>query len=805
MNSSDARLVFNRQSYRAQKARLALLFEKPATRVLLIGLMTVALLSGLVLASVHFTVGLVLSSMAAWPFMAFVWYRYELHDIAPAAKPTTLDDVLASDVLARLPAVPTPQHIAEAVMSVGGGHFFVGRFGVGANFLVELSSKLPEKSQTIWECAYELKDQYAASVIDAPMLLAALIEQIPGKDQLLAQLQLDPADIVKGVGWYEHLQHVITTHKVRRLTGGIGRDWSFGYTPLLDRFAQNISNTVLSGGLLRRDVEGHQEVLRQMASLLSGGGRQNVALIGATGTGKSTLVYALAEQLMTPNGRQIPKALHYRQVMALDPASLIAHARGKGDLENLVQQLFVEAMKAKNVILFLDEAQLFLEDGTGSVDLSNLLLPMVEGGSLRLILAMDEQRWLRLAQARPAVAQYLNRVNVQPLSRDDTMLVLEDQLLLMEHRYKVTYMYQALSEAYRLGDRYVRDQAMPGKAIAVLESAAQFAQNGLVTVLSVQQAVEKTFGIKVSNAHAEEERTTLLNLEDAIHQRMINQTRAVSVVANALRRARAGVRNQDRPIGTFLFLGPTGVGKTELAKSLAAVYFGGEDHLVRLDLNEFGQPQDVDRLIADGAQDPNSLTAQIAKQPFSVVLLDEIEKAHPNVLNTLLQLLDEGMLRDINNRTVSFRDAIVIATSNAGADRIRQYLASGVELEQFEEQFTNELIDSGQFKPEFLNRFDEIVVFRPLKPEELLQVVDLMIAGINKTLANQRVSVHISDEAKQRLVQVGYDIRLGARPMRRVIQRTVEDVVAKRMLSGQVPAGSVIELSLQDIQDLAQK
>jgi ATP-dependent Clp protease ATP-binding subunit ClpC len=375
----------------------------------------------------------------------------------------------------------------------------------------------------------------------------------------------------------------------------------------------------------------------------------------------------------------------------------------------------------------------------------------------------------------------------------------------MEFRSKVTYMYQALQESIRLGGRYVADRAMPGQAISLLEAAAQQAPNGLVTAASVQKAVEKTYGVKVGNANAAEERDKLLNLENLIHERMINQVRAVNVVSNALRRARAGVRNQERPIGTFLFLGPTGVGKSELSKALASVYFGGEDHLVRLDLNEFSRPEDVTRLLADAATDSNSLAAQISKQPFSVVLLDEIEKAHPNVLNTLLQLLDEGVLRDINNRPVSFRDAIIVATSNAGADRIRQYIDAGYKMEQFEDKFVNELIDSGQFKPEFLNRFDEIVVFRPLNPDELLQVLDLIVAGINKTLATQKVSVNVADDAKKALVAAGYDPRLGARPMRRVVQRTVEDLVAKRMLSGQVAPGTTIDISLGDIQGALQR
>jgi ATP-dependent Clp protease ATP-binding subunit ClpA len=283
---------------------------------------------------------------------------------------------------------------------------------------------------------------------------------------------------------------------------------------------------------------------------------------------------------------------------------------------------------------------------------------------------------------------------------------------------------------------------------------------------------------------------------------MVNQTRAVGVVSDALRRARAGVRNQDRPIGTFLFLGPTGVGKTELAKSLAAVYFGGDDRIVRLDMNEYVAADDLSRLIADGADNPSSLTAQVMKKPFSVVLLDEIEKAHPNVLSALLQLLDEGILRDIKNREVSFRDVILIATSNAGADKIREHIDRGIDIVKYEPQFIDELINSNQFRPEFLNRFDEIVIFKPLNKPELLQVLDLIIKGVNKTLDLQKVSVNVTSDAKDYLVEYGYDPRLGARPMRRVVQKAVENTVAKLMLSGRVEPGSVIEINLEQVQQI---
>ena len=273
---------------------------------------------------------------------------------------------------------------------------------------------------------------------------------------------------------------------------------------------------------------------------------------------------------------------------------------------------------------------------------------------------------------------------------------------------------------------------------------------------------------------------------------MVDQENAVKAVSDALRRAAAGVRNENRPIGTFLFLGPTGVGKTELAKAISDVYFKGEGEMVRLDLNEYVSASDVERLIADGSEDELSLTSQVMKHPFSVVLLDEIEKAHPQVLTTLLQLLDEGILRDVRNREVSFRDAIVIATSNAGAEEIRHLIDSGTDLANVKDELTDHLIRNGEFKPEFLNRFDEICIFQPLPKDALRQIVDLIIKGVNQTLEPKKMSVELDDEAKDLLVERGYDPKLGARPMRRIVQKTVENIVAK---------GGTIQINAQMIQE----
>jgi ATP-dependent Clp protease ATP-binding subunit ClpA len=370
----------------------------------------------------------------------------------------------------------------------------------------------------------------------------------------------------------------------------------------------------------------------------------------------------------------------------------------------------------------------------------------------------------------------------------------------MENQHKVLVSYESLIEAYRLSGRYDQDAAYPGKAIKLLGQAITHANNSIVTAESVQKAIEQTRGVKASSA-APAEADALLHLEDNIHQRMINQSHAVQVVANALRRARAGVTNPKRPIGSFLFLGPTGVGKTELAKAVAATYFGNESSMIRLDMSEYQQPDDVQRLLSTGAgTDQNSsLLMAVRNQPFSVVLLDEIEKAHPNILNLLLQMLDEGQLTDSSGKAASFKDCVIIATSNAGAQTIRGRIAHGESLESFSSQFTDQLIQSGQFKPELLNRFDEMVLFRPLNPDELGQVVQLMLGEVNKTLANQNIVVELTPAAIAKIVEVGNDPRLGARPMRRTLQKAVEDTVAQKILRGEAQPGSHIRLDAPDL------
>jgi ATP-dependent Clp protease ATP-binding subunit ClpC len=607
----------------------------------------------------------------------------------------------------------------------------------------------------------------------------------------LKKLKHTPNDVGAIVEWLgQDLQHM---RMPKQSFGGIGRDWSNGFTPRLNQFGHNISVGIENSKAHFGSIVESQGVQSIRGAFSQGA--TAVALVGETGIGKTSHAYALAESLLAEH---TDRALEHKQIVALSATHIISAAQRPGDLEYIVTMLLNEAAHAGNIVLFLDDAMAFFSSGPGAFDASQILMPVIESRRVHFVFALTPREYQQLKSSRGAFAGQLTPVVLTEPHEAEVLKSLTNAATNFEIRQKVLIAYEALLEAYRLSGRYEQDMAYPGKAIKLLEQSITHGVSGVITASSVQQAIEQTKGVKAGNA-GPAEATELLNLEDKIHARMINQTRAVSVVSNALRRARAGVSNPNRPIGSFLFLGPTGVGKTELAKSIAATYFSSESNMIRLDMSEYQQDTDVARLLAGGEKESSSLILRIRQQPFSVVLLDEVEKAHPNVLNLLLQLLDEGQLTDSSGRAASFKDAVVIVTSNAGADTIRERIEQGEELETFEKEFTDQLISSGQFKPELLNRFDEIVLFRPLKPEELVEVVRLMLVGINGTLANQNISVELTDAAIYKIVEVGNDPRLGARPMRRALQRAVEDTVAKKILAGEVAAGDHVLLDEGDL------
>ncbi len=790
---------FNYNSTRAKYARLGHKLNSVIINIILNIFAFSMLIFGIILIVTGNSIGWLLIGISSI-FFIFIIVTEMLLVKVPLGKTEDINDLLSSNSLALMDKNPTPKKIADKLIRTRSGRFLALRFGIIPRLLEGIANDLPDDMTPIFEISRKIMKKIGATQISGGILAVAIIESHENHEEILARMRLSLDDLYEGVTWYNYLHGLVKDSKKKRRDGGIARDFTFGFTPMLSRFGQNISairNANMKTQIFRTT---NKEAIAQMIEIFSGGGRQNVALIGPEGCGRSTIVNAFSEELLDANSK-IKNDLKFRQIFKLDASALMSGTDGQGDIERLVTMLLNEAYSAKNIIIYLDNAHLFFEAGVGSVDISNLLLPILEAGKLRTILSFDEQRFLEISAKNPALTNALNKIIVTPADENETMKIMENQVPYLEYRHKVTYTYWALKEAYRLGERYVKDLAMPGRAIRVLEDSARYSKDGLVFGESVSEAIEKSEGVKLqTSTDTVEKKDRLLNLESLIHERMIDQEQAVHAVSDALRRAAAGVRNENKPIGTYLFLGPTGVGKTELAKALSEVYFNGESEIIRIDMNEYVESSDVNRLIAEGATDAMSLTAQVQKHPFSVVLLDEIEKAAPEVLTTLLQMLDEGILRDTKNREISFRDAIVICTSNAGADLIREKIKNGEGYDNLKDELVNHLIESREFKPEFLNRFDEICIFKPLEKDDLMKICDILIKNVNKTLAPQKISVSLDDDAKALLIEKGYDPMLGARPMRRIVSKTVENIVAKKSLGGEIGSGSNVIITKAEIE-----
>lgn len=723
-------------------------------------------------------------------FMIASWWKRDLSILKPDK--SSLSNRLSYDLLAELPLeVTSVKQLFTSIKNDWQANFILSHLELHPDVIEPVLDTSPVTLADVWKTACEIADRNQQNSIEIGYVASAILTQSKAINETIIKMGNKPEDIQDVANWLARSLEARQNYK--KYYGGIGRDWAHGWTPLLNKLGQNISLNIEKHGASYGWLTDSETV--KATELAFDNNARAVALIGPDGIGKSSSVKALAQKLI--EGQSTEK-LAYHQIVGISALDLVSNAQEAGALETLIANIVSEASKAGHIILFIDDAQTFFSDQPGAIDASQILLKVIESGSVPIILAMSDSDFQRLRTKSQNLINLITPIKLQELDQPSVMRVLEDIALGIEISKKLLVTFSALKAVYNLSDRFDQDQANPGKSIKLLEESVPHAQSGVISKEAIEQTIEQISGVKVSKAQPEES-GALLNMEDAIHKRMINQSHAVSVVANALRRARAGVNNPNKPMGSFLFLGPTGVGKTELAKSIASIYFGDQDAMIRLDMSEYQQPEDVQRLLSTGENETSSLLMNIRKKPYTVVLLDEIEKAHPNILNLLLQLLDEGQLTDSSGKVASFKDSIVITTSNAGAQEIRERIEKGENIEDFSKQFTDNLITTGSFKPELLNRFDEIVLFRPLKPEELKQVVILMLAEVNKTLADKNITINLTEPAIEKIVAEGNDPRLGARPMRRALQRAVENSVAQKILSGAIKEGDSVTLDVADL------
>lgn len=612
-----------------------------------------------------------------------------------------------------------------------------------------------------------------------------------------------------------------------------GRGGNGGGQSLLDQFGTDLTALAKKGKI--DPVIGRDREIARVIEILNRRAKNNPVLIGEAGVGKTAVVEGLAQDIVDGS---VPAKLQNKRIISLNMVSMVQGTGIRGQFEQRMQQLIKELQSQPDIILFIDEIHEIVGAGNseGGMDAGNIIKPALARGELQLVGATTIKEF-REIEKDSALARRFQPVEVKEPSIDETIKILKGIQKRYEDYHHVKYTDDAIEAAVKLSARYIQDRFLPDKAIDLLDEAGsrmnltipyidkekiqeridaaeKLKQDALknedyekaayyrdqiekyeklkdqnvdpdktptITAKVMDKIVEEKTNIPVGDIQAQEE-NQLINLASDLKAKVIGQDEAVDKVARAIRRNRIGFNKSGRPIGSFLFVGPTGVGKTELAKQLALKMFGSEDAMIRFDMSEFMEQYSVSKLIGSapgyvGYEEAGQLTERVRHNPYSLILLDEVEKAHPDVLNLFLQILDDGRLTDSQGRTVSFKDTIIIMTSNAGQGIKTASVGFAAENNKNEAEETRKVM-SQYFKPEFLNRFDDIIQFHPLSKGNLLQIVNLLLDKTNAMVSDQGLHIKVTDAAKDKLVEEGYDPEMGARPLRRVIQEEIEDKVA---------------------------
>jgi len=638
-------------------------------------------------------------------------------------------------------------------------------------------------------------------VVGEKEILTALAGQDEFFKKTLIEFDLKAEDVDNLTLWLDSAEDVnerskkFWTHENLLRKGSMGKGFSSGYTLTLDKFSTDWTKIVSKWKF--REIIGHKKEVEEVEVILAKSSYANALIVGDAGTGRKSIIESLAQKCYL--GTSLPQ-LNNKRVVELDTVLLAAQVSDFEKLEATLDQIFSEAASSESVILVINDLENFVGQKVqkaGSFDISGVLSKYLPLPNFQFIGITSYEGLHRDIEKESSFASFFEKVEVSEVSEAETINILQTDALELEYARKILILYPSIREIVNLTARYMPSLPFPKKALDVLDEAVVYVQKlkeKVVLPHHIAEVISKKTDIPVGKM-AVKEKEVLLNLENLIHNRIVNQEEAVSEISIAMRRARMGIASKTRPMGTFLFLGPTGVGKTETAKALAQIYFGSEKKMITLDMSEFQAVSDIPRLI--GATSPvetqGLLTTPVRETPFSLILLDEVEKAHPNILNLFLQVLDEGHITDGQGRKVVFSSAIIICTSNAGADMIFKQVEANQPLEK--DKLLNDLFEKNIFRPEFVNRFDATVIFHPLTKDNLMKIAQLSLQGLQKSLKDQDIDFEITEPLKEKIVELSYKPEFGAREMRRVVQDKVENVVASALLSEKIKKGDKIEIN----------
>lgn len=617
------------------------------------------------------------------------------------------------------------------------------------------------------------------------------------RDQLLAEilydLELDADKINNACEWLHiNRQLVANYHSYRRSAafkpgGGMDRAYTAVATPTLDHFSHDITLAAKYGRL--ELCVGRSEEISSIFEIMESG-QNGILLVGATGVGKTEIINGIAQLMVAES---VPKFLQDKRLVEIDVSRLVSGV-SPSEAESRLLACLNEVARAGNIVVHIANIENLVgisAGGEDSLDLSDVLTEALSRRNIFCLATITTDNYNRVVE-KTALGEAITTVGIKEPTINRAIQMLESKVAGLENKYRIFITYTAIEQAIHLSNRYLREKLLPAKAITLLQNAVMLAakerqrdsKNSVCTKDHVAIAVSELTGIPAQKL-TESESKKLLSLEDNIHQRMIGQEEAVAAVAASLRRARAEMKDAKRPIASFLFLGPTGVGKTELAKSVSQVYFGDENYMVRLDMSEYQYADSVRKMIGDVDGTVGYLTEAVRKKPFSLILLDEVEKAHPDILNLFLQLLDDGRLTDGQGRTISFTESIIIATSNIGALYIQEQIKVNTDINLIKQELIDNQLNKFM-RPELINRFDGIIVFKPLSVEHIFSIATLMLKSIKKRLLEKGINLQADRAGVEKLAKAGYDPKFGARPLRRLLQDRIEDKIANQILAGQL-------------------